>query len=511
MNTSTSIHNEAELWAAAASTGGLTELELKAWNEHIAACPACHQLNEEEHTMARLIKNTLDAGSPDPGFEQRMLRKFNQAHPGNGNRWYEHLLFHPGLTLAAACVALVAIAGIGSLVRGGKQPAVASAPPTGLDALPPALRDAILHQSGGNAVASIQRDEEDGEVVYNVGTKTQDGHETDFTVAGDGTLLSIDTTLAEVPQNVRNAINTQAGKGVLKGIGKTFDQGETSYVATIAAPDGNLRNFTFAQDGALLEVEAGLAELPAPLQAAINAQAAQGKLKGIDKTFDNGETNYVATIAAPDGSVHDFTFAADGTLLEVETSLAELPAPVQAAITARMGQAAQGTLEGIAKTFDNGETNYVATVASVNGSERDFTFGADGTLASVEVTQDEVPAAVQAAIHAQVGRGKLDGIDKTFDSDGITYDGSMINPDGSRREFTLSEQGKLLSREVTVKETPGAVQQTISRTLGTGKVVEINQSFTDLNIVPYEIEGQKDGKPLYFVVSPTGNLLSMEN
>jgi len=442
----TSIHQEAELWAATAATGGLTETERKAWNDHIATCPACKKLNEEELAMCDLIKGTLDPASPDPGFEQRIIRRLDQARAGRGNLWYDSILFNPVLFAAAACLALAALAGIGLLIRGEKPGSPTAGVQPGLDGLPPAVRSAIQADARGEIVGDVEKDADDGEVSYTIGTKTRDGRESSFTVAADGTLLSVETTLAEVPGAVRDAIHTQVG---------------------------------------------------------------QERLEGIEEDFEEGEASYVATIAFPDDRERDFTFAKDGTLTEVETSLGELPGSLQAAIKAQVGQ---GTLEGIDKTFDDGETSYVATITTRDGRERDFTFDEDGTLASVEVSVAELSAPLQAAIKTQVGRGRLDGIDKTFEDGGITYEATMTSPDGRQRDFSLSTQGNLISREVAMNEAPEAVQQTISQTLGKGKVIEINQSFTEpAGKEPYEIEGWINGKPFYFLVSPTGDFLGMED
>ena len=55
------------------------------------------------------------------------------------------------------------------------------------------------------------------------------------------------------------------------------------------------------RDGTLLDVKTSLDELTPSLQAAIKAQAGSGSIEDIDKTFDDGDTSYVATITAPDG------------------------------------------------------------------------------------------------------------------------------------------------------------------------------------------------------------------
>jgi uncharacterized membrane protein YkoI len=261
-------------------------------------------------------------------------------------------------------------------------------------------------------------------------------------------------------------------------------------------------------DGTLLGTETTLADAPAPVRNAINAQLGQSSLQGVEEDFDNGQPSYVATITSPDGHDHDFTFSSDGALQQIETALAELPPALQAAVKA---QAAQGRIEDIEKTFDNGDMTYVATITLPDGRERDFTFEPDGSLSSIEVAFDELPAPLQAAMKAQAGESRIESIDKSFDDGAVSYDATVTMPDGRERDFSLSEQGILLSREVAMADAPAAVQQTISHTLGKGKVLEIDQSFESGRSVPYEIEGWKDGKPFYFLVSPKGDFLGMED
>jgi len=69
-----------------------------------------------------------------------------------------------------------------------------------------------------------------------------------------------------------------------------FGDGKMRYVATIVPRDGGERDFTFNGDGTLASMELPLSELPAPIAAAVKAQAAQGGIGGIDKTFEDGET-----------------------------------------------------------------------------------------------------------------------------------------------------------------------------------------------------------------------------
>jgi len=446
----TSIHEEADLWATAAATGGLSETESAAWTDHIAACPACRKRNDEELALCALIKGKLDAEAPDAGFERRIIDIVDVARSRERYSWHGYPVFQPALLAAAACLALIAIAGIGWLihVRQAGSASVATTTPAqpDLTGLPAPVRAAIQSQANGETVSGIEKDNDDGDISYTVDTKGADGAESSFTIASDGTLLSVDQSLSNLPAPVRSAIATQTGQGSIEEVEKDFDEAQPTYVATITSPQGRDHDFTFAKDGTLLDVETSLDELTPSLQAAIKAQAGSGSIEDIDKTFDDGDTSYVATITAPDGK------------------------------------------------------------------ERDFTFNPDGSLSSVEMTLPELPASLQAAIKAQVGSGTLESIDKTFDDGEITYDATVTAPDGRERDFSLSEQGALVSREVAIADAPAAVQRTIAQTVGAGKVIEIDQAFDVPSTgIPYEIEGWKDGKPFYFLVSPTGSFLGMED
>jgi len=379
----TPIHNEAELWATTAAAGGLTEAELKAWNDHVATCPGCRKLYEEELAMNKLVKEALHPECPDSGFERRMISNFRQVHARKETRWRD--FFHPAPILvgAAACAALIALAGIGSQMK-TEKPVVARSviPGVNLQALPAAVQQTIQSNSDGRTISSIERTDDDGEVSYDVTTKSGDGEEWDLTVADDGTLLSTDIAPTELPSVVQMALKTQMGNGTLEGVTKQFDDGEITYEAGIKAP---------------------------------------------------------------------------------------------------------------------------------NGEERDFTYAENGTLASEEVNLTELPLPVQTAIDAQVGQGKLEGIDKTYDDGEITYEATMTTPAGQDRNFSISSEGSLLSREASLQEVPAPVKETISQKLGQGKVVEIDQSFDAENqATPYEIESEKGGKAFDFMISPTGRFLGME-
>jgi uncharacterized membrane protein YkoI len=249
--------------------------------------------------------------------------------------------------------------------------------------------------------------------------------------------------------------------------------------------------------------------LPSAVQQVIQMHSAGKTIVQTQRNDDEGVTSYDVEMKSSDGEEWSLTIAQDGTVLSMEISLREAPTAVQAAIKMAAGK---GDVDEIDEDFDDGEATYVASISTADGRSRDFTFAQDGTLVTVDVDRAELPPAVQTAINTAVGPGKLEGIVKAIDDGDITYEATMTTPTGQEQDFTVSPDGKLLSREVTLPQAPNAVRQTISTTVGTGKVEEVYRSFvaTD-NVMPYEVEANKDGKPFDFMVAPSGKFLGMED
>lgn len=379
----------------------------------------------------------------------------------------------------------------------------------GLLDVPPAVQKTIGLNLGGKTVSAIERTEDNGAVSYEVETTSKDGEEWDLTVAEDGTLLSIEIAPTDLPAVVQTAMAGQIGQGKLEGVEKEFDDGQTTYQVGVASPSGDERDFTFGEDGTLVSEEVYLAELTPDLQTAINSVVGKGKLEGIDKTFDHDETTYEVTVLTAAGQERNFTLSETGTLLSEEVSLAEFPPQIRAAINTVVGQ---GKLEGIDETFDDAKIAYEVTVTDPDGKESNLTISALGNLLSQEVTLADVSPEVQAAINAEVGEGKLEGIDKTFSFGKITYAATKTTPDGQERDFVVSAQGDLLRHEVALEEIPSAVQATILRTMGDGEILAIDQVFNVVkHTVAYQIQGQKDGQAFDFNIGPRGKVSTVQD
>jgi len=335
---STDLHDEAETWSAAAATGGLTAAELQAWGDHLVACPACRKINDENLAMSTFLKKTLGPESPDGGFEQRIIRRLHEARAAKASRWSGLFVFHPAFAGVAAGLALLALAGVGLLVLLEKPAPSASTATGALAGLPSVVRDAIQRQAGGRPVSNVQKNEDDTPVSYTITTKAPDAGEWDFTVAEDGTLLGADTSLAAVPAPVRNAITAQLGGSKLEGVEKNFEDGDPTYVATIVSRDGQSRDLAFSADGKLFSREIAPGELPAPVKTAIDTQVGNGQIGEIDKTTDEAGTSYVVTISPEKGPSRVLTFGEDARVVSREVTTLELPPAVRRALDAQLQQ-----------------------------------------------------------------------------------------------------------------------------------------------------------------------------
>jgi uncharacterized membrane protein YkoI len=251
-----------------------------------------------------------------------------------------------------------------------------------------------------------------------------------------------------------------------------------------------------------------LSETPAAVQKTIQQQIGGGKMGEIDKTLDAGETVYDVELTTSNDVERDFSVAEDGALLSVEVPPAEMPAPAQGAIKILVGD---GTLESIDKNLDDLETNYDVELTAKNGQEKSFTIADDGTILSEELALSETPDAVQKEIAAQLNGGKVESIDESFD-DETNFDVGLTTKDGREKSFTVEMDGSLSSEQVSLDEVPGPAQRTIRSRIGDGKILRIDRSFVkEKGVLPYEVQGRKDGKPFDFSVGPRGRFLGMND
>jgi uncharacterized membrane protein YkoI len=191
--------------------------------------------------------------------------------------------------------------------------------------------------------------------------------------------------------------------------------------------------------------------------------------------------------------------AADQT---TAVTLSQVPAPAQKTIISQVGK---GRLGDIDQVTENGKTSYEVEF-TLDEIQRSLAVEAGGKLTSWQVLMSELPDAVQKTVQVQVGKGKLEEIDKTFDEDGFTYDVTVKRRNGREYSFTVSAAGKLISVELELGQTPKIVQKTIKEQVGDGTISSIEKSMEDEEVT-YDVEAEKGGKSLSFRVAPDGKLI----
>jgi uncharacterized membrane protein YkoI len=209
--------------------------------------------------------------------------------------------------------------------------------PTVLSKTPAAVQKAIQAQSAGGTLGEIDKTPEDEDMAYDVELTAKDGQERDFSVAEDGTLLSVEVALAETPAAAQKTIQTELNGGDLESIDKNLDDSEITYDIEGTANDGKEKDFTIADDGTILSEEVVLAETPNAVQKAIASQLNGGKLESIDENFDDDGNNFDVEWTAKDGQEKSFNVAADGNLASEEVALEEVPRPAQRTIKNQIG------------------------------------------------------------------------------------------------------------------------------------------------------------------------------
>ena len=170
--------------------------------------------------------------------------------------------------LGVAILALSVVAGTDLLSQDEEE--------VSLDAVPAAVKATILEEANGAEVEEVEREVEDGKVVYEAEFEV-DGQEVEIEVAKDGTLLSreIDddeedgddddgdededededeVSLDEVPAAVKATILKEADGAEVEEVEKEIEDGKVVYEAEFEV-DGQEVEIEVAEDGTLLSRE----------------------------------------------------------------------------------------------------------------------------------------------------------------------------------------------------------------------------------------------------------------
>lgn len=138
---------------------------------------------------------------------------------------------------------------------------------------------------------------------------------------------------------------------------------------------------------------------------------------------------------------------------EETIKLKEAPAAVQEAIK----KAADGAkVKQVEKVTDGDKVIFEAVIVKGGKSiEVEFTPEGKIILMEEEVKLADCPALVQATIKEQVGKGKINLIEKVI-KDGVTYYEAEITKDGKDLEVFIALDGKVMETKVATPEKPEA-------------------------------------------------------
>ena len=121
--------------------------------------------------------------------------------------------------------------------------------------LPSAVQNTVKRELGSAHIDEIERDTEDGKVVYKIEAETTDGREIELDVAEDGTLLEKEeeVRLTDVPAAVRATIERELGGVSPEKIERQTEEATIRYEIDAETADGREIDLDVAEDVTLLE------------------------------------------------------------------------------------------------------------------------------------------------------------------------------------------------------------------------------------------------------------------
>jgi len=242
-------------------------------------------------------------------------------------------------------------------------------------------------------------------------------------------------------------------------------------------------------------------ETPPAVQKTIQTLTGDSTTVDIDKVLDEDKWHFEVEWKARDGTKHSGSVLENGKLKSARVTLAETPPVVNAAV---LKEAGGDKLKDIVKSFEGPVVSYEITVYR-HGKERDFAIAEDGAFQHAETFFPEAPPAVQKTIQGFIGQGTLVSMEKEMDDEKMHYHVDWKARDGQTHSFTVLESGKLESVNITLAETPPAVNAAILQEAGTGTIKEVAKSF-DEDGIDYDVTINRDGLNRDFTVAENGQL-----
>lgn len=252
-----------------------------------------------------------------------------------------------------------------------------------LAGLPAPVQKTIRTHVDKGRLRSIDTENENGDITYDVEMVGLGGRARSFTVGAAGELLDKELFMNELPAPVREAVRKKAGKAAIGDINRSYENGQNIYDIEIVA-DGKTRSFTLDAKGELMEEEVFLSELPEALQAAIRKETAGKPVDEMTRNFDDGEVSYDLDIVA-NQKTRTVTFDAGGEVVsrQEDVALSEVPEAAQKQI---QSFAAAGKVLTIQKVTETNTVSFDVDVRQ-DGKVKSYSIAADGKIADSDEDQ----------------------------------------------------------------------------------------------------------------------------
>ena len=239
--------------------------------------------------------------------------------------------------------------------------------------------------------------------------------------------------------------------------------------------------------------------------------------KTIQENVGNGKVTAMSK-SEEDGLIHyDVDFTKDGIYRDLRVTEDGTLVSIQVALAetppavqkAIQAELGSGKLGDIEKTFEGAETNYEVEITTKDGRDSLVTLSEAGALVEIEIALSEAPAPVQKTIAEQMGNGTLTTLTKIIDQP-VTYEVNFTK-DGKEGAVTVAATGALLSVQITLEQVPPVAMKGIQEKVGNGKIISVWQSYEKREkVLPFKVESVKDGKAFNFSIGPKGRFLGMD-
>jgi len=182
-----------------------------------------------------------------------------------------------------------------------------------IEKLPPKVRPVVIKEVGDGTIDSVERAKDGARVVFDI-EFTLNGRSRMFTVTRAGELLDEQVFLEETPAAVQKIIKDTVGAGKLGEIDKSVEDGQTEFDVEMTSAAAK-RHFTVGADGKLLSREISLADAPAPVQKTLQAELKGAKIETIELNFEEDPPSYEIDATRAGKSV-ELTIAPDGDIID---------------------------------------------------------------------------------------------------------------------------------------------------------------------------------------------------